>query len=160
MNINVPKLKDATEAGKKNSKDCTLILTEGDSAKSLAIAGLSSMENGNKFYGVFPLRGKFLNVREAGHLQVTKNAEIINILKIMGLKYNVKYDDQADVSRLRYGKIMIMADQDVDGSHIKGLIINFFHNTWPHLLRRNILEEFITPIVKVGVEKTIIININ
>ena len=80
MNINVPKLKDASEAGKKNSKDCTLILTEGDSAKSLAIAGVSSMENGNKFYGVFPLRGKFLNVREAGHLQGMLSNYLIEIL--------------------------------------------------------------------------------
>ena len=83
------------------------------------------MENGNRYYGVFPLRGKFLNVREAGHVQVTKNAEISNILKIMGLKYNTQYKEAQDLANLRYGKIMIMADQDVDGSHIKGLLSKF-----------------------------------
>ena len=90
---------------------------------------MTSMENGNRYYGVFPLRGKFLNVREAGHLQVTKNAEISNILKIMGLKYNCQYKEAQDLVGLRYGKIMIMADQDVDGSHIKARVYNSLFTT-------------------------------
>ena len=65
----IPKLDDANDAGTRNSLDCTLILTEGDSAKTLAIAGLSVI--GRDHYGVFPLRGKLLNVREASHKQVT-----------------------------------------------------------------------------------------
>jgi DNA topoisomerase-2 len=64
----IPKLDDANDAGTKNSKDCTLILTEGDSAKTLAVAGLGVV--GRDKYGVFPLRGKLLNVREATHKQV------------------------------------------------------------------------------------------
>ena len=64
----IPKLDDANDAGTKNSKDCTLILTEGDSAKTLAVAGLGVV--GRDKYGVFPLRGKLLNVREASHKQV------------------------------------------------------------------------------------------
>lgn len=64
----VPKLDDANDAGTKRSDDCTLILTEGDSAKTLAVAGLSII--GRDKYGVFPLRGKMLNVREATHKQV------------------------------------------------------------------------------------------
>ena len=67
----IPKLDDANDAGTKNSKDCTLILTEGDSAKTLAVAGLSVI--GRDRYGVFPLRGKLLNVREATHKQVIGN---------------------------------------------------------------------------------------
>jgi DNA topoisomerase-2 len=140
----IPKLDDANNAGGRKSKNCTLILTEGDSAKTLAIAGLSVIGRDN--YGVFPLKGKLLNVRDASPQQILKNAEIQNIMKIMGLSIGKKY---TDTSKLRYGHIMIMTDQDHDGSHIKGLIINFIHHFWPSLLEiPNFLQVFITPIVK------------
>ncbi|KAM4706361.1 DNA topoisomerase 2-beta [Rhinophrynus dorsalis] len=142
----IPKLDDANDAGGKHSLDCTLILTEGDSAKSLAVSGLGVI--GRDRYGVFPLRGKILNVREASHKQIMENTEINNIIKIVGLQYKKSYDDQESLKTLRYGKIMIMTDQDQDGSHIKGLLINFFHHNWPSLLKHSFLEEFITPIVK------------
>uniref|UniRef100_H2Z116 DNA topoisomerase 2 n=1 Tax=Ciona savignyi TaxID=51511 RepID=H2Z116_CIOSA len=143
----VPKLDDANDAGTKHSMDCTLILTEGDSAKTLAVSGLSVV---GRDKGVFPLRGKLLNVRDASHKQaIMDNAEINNIVKIMGLSFKKKYDSDDDLKSLRYGRIMIMTDQDHDGSHIKGLLINFFHSNWPKVLQRRMLEEFITPIVKV-----------
>lgn len=78
-----------------------------------------------------------------------ENAEINNLVKIMGLQFKEKYEDIEKIRSLRYGKIMIMTDQDNDGSHIKGLLINFFHHFWPSLLKHNLVEEFITPIVKV-----------
>ncbi|XP_021233800.1 DNA topoisomerase 2-alpha isoform X2 [Numida meleagris] len=147
----VPKLDDANDAGSKNSTDCTLILTEGDSAKTLAVSGLGVV--GRDKYGVFPLRGKILNVREASHKQIMENAEINNIIKIVGLQYKKNYEDQESLKSLRYGKIMIMTDQDQDGSHIKGLLINFIHHNWPSLLKHNFLEEFITPIIKASKNK-------
>uniref|UniRef100_A0A4W5PMP9 DNA topoisomerase 2 n=1 Tax=Hucho hucho TaxID=62062 RepID=A0A4W5PMP9_9TELE len=147
----IPKLDDANDAGGKHSSQCTLILTEGDSAKSLAVSGLGVI--GRDRYGVFPLRGKILNVREATHKQIMENAEINNIIKIVGLQYKKSYDDPESLRSLRYGKIMIMTDQDQDGSHIKGLLINFFHHNWPSLLKHTFLEEFITPIVKVNKNK-------
>uniref|UniRef100_A0A8C9LDZ3 DNA topoisomerase 2 n=1 Tax=Pavo cristatus TaxID=9049 RepID=A0A8C9LDZ3_PAVCR len=147
----VPKLDDANDAGSKNSIDCTLILTEGDSAKTLAVSGLGVV--GRDKYGVFPLRGKMLNVREASHKQIMENAEINNIIKIVGLQYKKNYEDRESLKSLRYGKIMIMTDQDQDGSHIKGLLINFIHHNWPSLLRHNFLEEFITPIIKASKNK-------
>ena len=101
---------------------CSLILTEGDSAKASAVAGLSMV--GKDFYGVFPLKGKLLNVRDASSNQLLKNEEIQNIKKIIGLKQGVSYND---TSSLRYGKgIIIFTDQDYDGFHIKGLLINLF----------------------------------
>uniref|UniRef100_A0A8C9YGY0 DNA topoisomerase 2 n=1 Tax=Sander lucioperca TaxID=283035 RepID=A0A8C9YGY0_SANLU len=147
----IPKLDDANDAGGKHSSECTLILTEGDSAKSLAVSGLGVI--GRDRYGVFPLRGKILNVREATHKQIMENAEINNIIKIVGLQYKKSYEDPESLRSLRYGKIMIMTDQDQDGSHIKGLLINFFHHNWPSLLKHTFLEEFITPIVKVNKNK-------
>uniref|UniRef100_A0A8C6LRA6 DNA topoisomerase 2 n=1 Tax=Nothobranchius furzeri TaxID=105023 RepID=A0A8C6LRA6_NOTFU len=148
----VPKLDDANDAGGKNSLGCTLILTEGDSAKTLAVSGLGVV--GRDRYGVFPLRGKMLNVREATHKQIMENAEINNIIKILGLQYKKNYSDPESLKSLRYGKIMIMTDQDQDGSHIKGLLINFIHHNWPSLLQHNFLEEFITPIIKASFKKT------
>ncbi|XP_029954147.1 DNA topoisomerase 2-alpha [Salarias fasciatus] len=148
----VPKLDDANDAGGRNSIGCTLILTEGDSAKTLAVSGLGVV--GRDRYGIFPLKGKILNVREASHKQIMDNAEINNIIKILGLQYKKNYSDPESLKTLRYGKIMIMTDQDQDGSHIKGLLINFIHHNWPSLLRHNFLEEFITPIIKASFKKT------
>ena len=143
----IPKLDDANMAGSREAHKCTLILTEGDSAKALAISGLSVI--GRDYYGVFPLRGKLLNVREATHKQIMENAEINHLKKILGLQHGKAYD-ATSVKSLRYGHVMIMTDQDHDGSHIKGLLINFFHHFWPSLLQQvpGFLLEFITPIVK------------
>ncbi|KAI3510850.1 hypothetical protein L1887_17987 [Cichorium endivia] len=142
--LNIPKLEEANFAATNNSDNCTLILTEGDSAKALAMSGLSVV--GQDYYGVFPLKGKLLNVREASPKQLQENAEIQNIKKILGLQHGKEYDN---VKSLRYGHLMIMADQDHDGSHIKGLLINFLHSFWPSLLKvPEFVLEFITPIVK------------
>ncbi len=140
----ITKLDDANYAGTGKSSDCTLILTEGDSAKTLAVSGLGVV--GRDYFGVFPLKGKLLNVRDSTPAAVIKNEEIGNIVKILGLKFNQTYEDNKS---LRYGHLMIMTDQDHDGSHIKGLIINFIHHFWPSLLKLDgFLREFITPIVK------------
>lgn len=150
----LPKLSDANNAGTKHAQDCTLILTEGDSAKALAVAGLSVVGRNN--FGVFPLRGKLLNVREAKHDQIMKNEEIQNIKKILGLVQGKNYGDKSTLGSLRYGRLMIMTDQDHDGSHIKGLLINFLDYFFPTLLTHpDFLVEFVTPIVKVwkGKEK-------
>lgn len=141
----IVKLDDANNAGTRHAQNCTLILTEGDSAKALAVSGLSVVGRDN--FGVFPLRGKLLNVREASHTQIMQNQEIQHIKQILGLQHGKVY---TDTSSLRYGHLMIMTDQDHDGSHIKGLIINFLDHFWPSLLKiPGFLLEFITPIVKV-----------
>ena len=77
------------------------------------------------------------------------NEEITNIVKILGLHYSKKYTDVTDLRSLRYGRLLIMTDQDQDGSHIKGLVINFLHHNWPGLIQHSFVQEFITPIVKV-----------
>ena len=142
----IPKLEDANEAGGKKSTQCTLILTEGDSARAFAIAGMSVV--GRDYYGVYPLKGKPLNVRDASTKQVLENKEIQDLKKILGLKEGIK-----DIKELRYGQVMILSDQDVDGSHIKGLILNLFDVFWPEVLRKGFVISMYTPILKVKQNK-------
>jgi DNA topoisomerase-2 len=139
----IPKLEDALDAGSAKSSECTLILTEGDSAAAMAMAGLA--EVGRRQFGVFPLRGKPLNVRGATLKEKTDNKELTFLKRILGLENGKVYKD---TKSLRYGRVMIMADQDVDGSHIKGLLINMFDAEWPALLQMNFLCGLMTPLLK------------
>ena len=141
--VKVAKLEDAYNAGTPKSGECALFLAEGDSAKASVISGFSVVGRDN--YGVFPLKGKPLNVRKATLDKIKNNVEIASIMNAVGLVIGKKYKDK---SELRYGKIVIMADGDNDGTHIKGLLINMFHLYWPELLEQNILYEFITPLIK------------
>ena len=138
-----PKLEDALWAGTAKSVDCTLILTEGDSAATSAICGLNVV--GRERYGVFPLRGKLLNVKDISQEKFNKNEELTAIKAILGLRQGQKYKDKKD---LRYGRVMVMADQDHDGSHIKGLLMNLFHTEWPGLMQMGFLCSLATPLLK------------
>ena len=141
----IPKLDDANWAGTHKSHECTLIVTEGDSAKALAIAGLSVV--GRNAFGVFPLRGKPRNVRDATVKQVTENEEFSNLKKILGLQHGKVY---TSLRELRYGRLMIMTDADLDGSHIKGLVLNMFHVYWPKLIELGFVVSMVTPVIKAG----------
>ena len=146
----IPKLEDANWAGTKKSPQCRLILTEGDSAKAMAMSGRSVI--GADRYGIFPLKGKLLNVREATAKQLVENEEIINLKKILGLQTGKKYKDTTE---LRYGGIVILTDADEDGKHIRALVINFIHYSYPDLMD---IDDFITtletPIVKATNNRT------
>ena len=140
----IPKLDDAVYAGTAKSHECVLILTEGDSAKAMAISGLSQEQR--KFYGVFPLKGKLLNVKDISAKKVEATEEIANLKKIIGLESGKKYKD---INSLRYGRILIMTDQDYDGSHIRGLLINMFHELWHEIIKvPGFITYMATPIVK------------
>lgn len=145
------KLEDALLAGTTKSKECTLILTEGDSAATSAISGLK--EVGRERWGVFPLRGKLLNVRDITIQKFNANEELTAIKKILGLEQGKVYKD---ISELRYGRVMVMADQDHDGSHIKGLLMNLFHAEWPGLMKSEFICTLLTPILKASKGKTTI----
>lgn len=142
--IRIPKLEDAQWAGTARSTECTLILTEGDSAKTTALSGLNVV--GRERYGIFPLKGKILNVKDVTVAKKNANQELTYIKQILGLEHGKVY---TDLKQLRYGRIMIMTDQDVDGSHIKGLLMNLFHTEWPSLLGMNFLCCLMTPLLKV-----------
>lgn len=136
------------------------------------MVGLSVL--GNDKYGVFPLRGKIMNAKDASGAQIISNKVLMDLIKILGLELSMVYKD---TKKLRYGKIMIMTDmvclqftsyllhsvhydgffyfhlvQDHDGCHIKGLIINIFYSLWPSLLKisPSFIAEFVAPLVKVN----------
>lgn len=151
----LPKLEDANKAGTKESHKCCLILTEGDSAKALAMSAFSVI--GRDYFGVFPLKGKLLNVRDTSVKKLNENEEIKNIKTILGLQQNTDYSNIDNLNTLRYGRILIFTDQDVDGSHIKGLLFNFFHFFWPSLVKmEGFLTSLTTPIVKARKGKEIL----
>ena len=145
----IPKLDDANWAGTNKSEQCVLILTEGDSAKTMVSSGISII--GRDKYGIFPLKGKLLNTRDASNNTISKNQEIQNIKKILGLQESTK-----SVKELRYGKVMLLTDQDLDGFHIKGLLMNFIGDKWPKLLEEGFVITMYTPIVKAFKGKKII----
>ena len=144
----IPKLTDANWAGTEKSKDCVVIFCEGDSAKAGIISGLSSEDRNS--IGVYPLKGKLLNVRGETVKRISENNEIAEIKKILGLETGKKYETIEDVNKqLRYGKVLFLTDQDLDGSHIKGLCINLFQSEWPSLVEIPGFIGFMnTPILK------------
>lgn len=147
-NVNVEKLSDAKNAGGRHSEKCGLFLTEGDSAKALALAGFNIIGRDN--YGVYPLRGKIKKLcgemKKKDMEKLVDNKEIKDIMKTLGLKTGKVYES---IKELRYGYIVLMTDQDVDGYHIKGLLMNFINFFWPSLIKyEGFIRCFPTPIAK------------
>ena len=141
----IPKLLDAPKAGSKGSKDCWLLLCEGDSAKTFCVTGIPMLKN-RDYYGVFPLKGKLLNVRDTTASQRLANAEITNLKAILGLQEGKEY---LNADSLRYGHIVITTDADLDGAHIQGLVMNWLESQYPSLLKiPGFLTYFQSPIVK------------
>jgi DNA topoisomerase-2 len=139
---------DANFAGTDQSDKCVLILCEGLSALSGIVSGLSSEDR--NVIGIYPLKGKLLNVRGETIAKISANKEITDLKKILGLENDKVYETTEDVKRhLRYSKVMILCDQDNDGSHIKGLCINLFHSIWASLVKiPGFLSFMNTPILR------------
>ena len=144
----------ANLSASKSSSECSLILCEGLSAKTYAVAGISKGvfgKSGRDYFGILPLRGKVINVRNATIDQIAKNTVITNIIQVLNLKYDVDYTDDKNFKSLSYGRIILLCDADVDGLHISGLILNFFHTLFPTLLNRDpsFIVTLATPIIRV-----------
>jgi len=143
----IPKLIDANWAGTSKSSECTIIFCEGDSAKAGIVSGLSSEDR--NIIGIYPMKGKILNVRGEATKKIMENKEIIEIKKILGLEAKKEYDENNIKRTLRYGRVLFMTDQDLDGSHIKGLCINLFQSEWNSLSKiSNFIGFMNTPILK------------
>ena len=114
----------------KDRKKCEIYITEGDSA-----SGNLKLARDNEFQAVMPVRGKILNTQKATLDKIRKNAEIMTMIDAFGLKVDPKTMKLTyDVDDLRYGKIIIMSDADVDGAHIKNLFYTFIWNFCPQLI--------------------------
>lgn len=152
--VSIAKYQGANLAGKSDRPPCYLLATEGDSAKDLAVAGMTIV--GRDCYGVIPLRGVIRNVRPARvNAKVLKdylkNAELAAINKVLGLQFGVNYTPDNVRRLLRYDHFVIFCDQDPDGAHIAGELINYFTIMFPSLLRAK--PDFVmrlgTPIIRI-----------
>ena len=142
-----PKYTGARHAGNKEKRErCRLIVTEGDSAKAMALSGARSRED-KDFFGAVPLKGKLANPRKG-----KDSNETAMLAEVLGLEPGRKYREPSDLSSLRYGEVWIMTDQDVDGWHIAGLLLNWFDTRMPGLLslKPGFVKIFATPLVVVG----------
>lgn len=129
------------DAGTKNREDAILLLAEGGSAVSGLLSGRDP-----KTMACFPLRGKPINVTPMELKDILENREFKNIMTITGLQFGVKVESVSDI---RFGKIVISSDQDLDGYSIRGLLLNAFYTFWRELFDLNIIYILNTPIVKV-----------
>ncbi|NBO24679.1 MAG: hypothetical protein EBU93_05550, partial [Chlamydiae bacterium] len=154
----IENLDAANYSGTKHSKDCILILCEGLSAKTYAANGINigwKGKKGRNYFGIYPLRGKLLNVRNASIKTISENKEVGDIVKTLHLQVNVDYTKEENFKTLMYGKVMIITDADEDGHHICSLLLNFFHFLYPSLLQRkeSFLYYMMTPIAKITLSK-------
>ena len=141
--VSVPKYQPAE---KLRSGEASLFVTEGDAALNFAVAGLSVV--GRKHYGVFPIRGKLLNCCNASSKKLLENKEVQHLLAILGLDVGRMYTGE---EKLNYEHLIVLSDQDPDGSHIRGLLICFLHSLVPTLLetRPDYVQCFATPLLRV-----------
>ena len=143
----ISKLVDANDAGTSKSSECVLCIVEGDSAKAGAVSGLS--KESRRTIGVYPLKGKLMNVRGERSSRISENKEIVELKQIIGLESGKKYTSESVKDKLRYGKIIFLTDQDLDGTHIKALCVNLFQSEWASLLNVDGFIGFMnTPILK------------
>nr|QBK90516.1 MAG: DNA topoisomerase II [Pithovirus LCPAC104] len=148
--INLKNAEDANWAGTDKSNLCTLYITEGISAMGYATKIISFIEDGRNMIGVFPMKGKPLNIMNAPAEQIIENKEITELKQILGLKEDIDYLLKENFNSLRYGHVVILADSDVDGKHIIGLILNIFYCRYITLLYRGYIKYLKTPIIRIS----------
>lgn len=133
----------------KNRANCEIFITEGDSA-----SGNMKAARNNEFQAVLPVRGKILNTQKAALDKIQKNAEIMTMIEAFGLKTDPKTMKLTyDKDSLRYGKIIIAADADVDGSHIRNLFYTFIWNFCPQLIQEGYVYSLVAPLYKITMGK-------
>lgn len=134
----VPATKNYTPAnfaGTKRSAECILVVGEGLSANAFVGQLIAKIPEGSDLVGRLAIRGKFINVQNASSRDINANAEVAQLKKILGLVTGVKYtkDHPENLKLLKYWKLMLATDQDDDGFHIRGLVLNFIYWGWPEL---------------------------
>lgn len=146
--VGIEKLTDANLAGTAQSEKCTLFYCEGHSASAYPLKMISQIDNGPDFFGIYPGKGKGLNVMNASLSKILENEEIKNLKDTIALHEGVDYTDEQNYKSLRYGRMIILADADDDGKHIIGLLLLFFHCRFPSLLARGYIHIMRTPTLR------------
>jgi len=144
-NLNKIKVDNLIDAKGKERMKCSIFLFEG-----LSAGAAFRKYRVPEYQGSFSLRGKFINAMEIPNSKLVENTEVVNIMAAVGLKLGHK----PDLKQIRYGKIIIAVDMDVDGNSICGLLINFFYKYWPELFDYGIISKLESPLVVVKNIKT------
>lgn len=144
--VNIKDVDDAGWAGTEKSQDTVGFVCEGLSAKPFFTNGLKEVKDGRNRFGCYPLRGKLINTRKATTTQILDSAVVNDLVKFFGLDERLDYSEERNRKKLRYGQARIMADADVDGIHIKTLMINFFAR-YKGLLESGFVSARLTPVI-------------
>lgn len=127
----------------REAEKCEIFIVEGDSA-----GGSAKMSRDRRYQAILPIRGKILNVEKATMDKVLANAEIKSMVQAFGCGFSEGYGNDFDISKLRYHKIIIMADADVDGAHISTLLMTFFYRFMPELISEGHVYIAMPPLYK------------
>lgn len=132
----------------RDAKKCEIFIVEGDSA-----GGSAKMARNRMYQAILPIRGKILNVEKASIDKILANAEIKAMINAFGCGFSEGYGNDFDITKLRYDKIVIMADADVDGAHIATLLLTLFYRFMPDLIYEGHVYVAMPPLYKVVPKK-------